>query len=102
MYFIYRISTIYNSADTLYIGSSKNWPQRKYQHLSDLSNPNSPRYNYPLYKHIRENNLSKSELVFEVLEESPAHNRIKTSSEQSYIQSYKPLFNQKAAKIEKY
>lgn len=97
MYSIYRIISSFNTEQTLYIGSSKNFKQRRYQHLSDVTNFNSPRYNYPLYKYIRNNNL-KDELIFEVLEESPAHSNVMESAEQGYIDSYRPLFNQKRTK----
>ena len=43
------------SGEGLYVGSSCNFVQRKYQHKSVLNNKNSKNYNLKLYRVIREN-----------------------------------------------
>ena len=40
----------------LYVGSTCNYTNRKYQHKSDIHNEKSKKYNYKLYNNIRENN----------------------------------------------
>lgn len=40
----------------LYVGSTCNYTNRKYQHKSDIHNEKSKKYNLKLYKNIRENN----------------------------------------------
>ena len=40
----------------LYVGSTCNFTNRKYQHKSNIHNEKSKKYNYKLYNNIRENN----------------------------------------------
>ena len=53
----YSKSIIYTirSKDNLYVGSTVNFRSRKWDHKSAIYNKNSPKYNYKLYKIIREN-----------------------------------------------
>jgi hypothetical protein len=49
---IYTIRT----PNGLYVGSTCNYANRKYQHKSNIHNEKSKKYNYKLYNNIRENN----------------------------------------------
>ena len=52
-YFIYKL---YNPAcDYVYVGSTRNMTVRKKCHKSNCNNVNNPKYNYKVYKTIREN-----------------------------------------------
>ena len=52
-YFIYKI---YNpDCDYVYVGSTRNISVRKKCHKSNCNNVNNPKYNYKVYKTIREN-----------------------------------------------
>jgi len=54
-YIFYKISCIDKNVDYSYIGSTKNFRRRKSQHKSDATIETSNKYNYPLYKTIKEN-----------------------------------------------
>ena len=52
----YIIYKIYNpDCDYVYVGSTRNMAVRKKCHKSNCNNVNSPKYNYKVYKKIREN-----------------------------------------------
>ena len=51
---IYKIVPKDNN-DYCYIGSTCDFKSRKNQHKTVCNNPNSRSYNYPIYKHIRDN-----------------------------------------------
>lgn len=52
-YFIYKI---YNpECDYVYVGSTRSMKVRKSCHKSRCNNPNDPKYNYKVYKTIRDN-----------------------------------------------
>jgi hypothetical protein len=54
-YIIYEIAPLDKSILYSYIGSTKNFRRRKFEHKSVCENENSKKYNFPLYKFIREN-----------------------------------------------
>jgi predicted GIY-YIG superfamily endonuclease len=47
MFTVYKITNLIN--EKAYIGSSIRVEERWKQHIAASNNPNSPRYNYPLY-----------------------------------------------------
>jgi hypothetical protein len=51
---IYKLIN-YDFPELVYVGSTTNFTKRKYQHKSNVSNVNSPKYNRKLYLSIREN-----------------------------------------------
>jgi len=56
MAYIYKIFCKDFNVKECYYGSTINFKQRKREHKSDCNKENSKKYNYPLYKFIRENN----------------------------------------------
>jgi len=52
---VYRISCLDESVKECYIGSTLDFHRRMCQHKTCCHNENSNKYNYPLYKFIREN-----------------------------------------------
>jgi hypothetical protein len=52
-----------------YVGSTSDLKQRIRAHISDCYNENKTGYKYPLYKHIRNNNLKFDKNNFVVLEQ---------------------------------
>ena len=54
-YIIYEITPLNKSILYSYIGSTKNFRRRKFEHKSVCYNENSKHYNLPVYQFIREN-----------------------------------------------
>ena len=54
-YIIYEITPLNKSVLYSYIGSTKNFRRRKFEHKSVCYNENSKHYNLPVYQFIREN-----------------------------------------------
>lgn len=52
---IYKICCKDENVKEIYVGSSVNFNKRKSSHKSDCNNENSLKYNYNVYKYIREN-----------------------------------------------
>ena len=53
IYYIYKI--VCEDTDYTYVGSTRAFKERKYQHKSCCNNENRKEYNFKLYKTIREN-----------------------------------------------
>ena len=56
--------------ENVYIGSTNNFKQRKWDHKNTCNNPNLKGYNYKIYKYIRENG-GWDEFVINVIEAYP-------------------------------
>ena len=52
---IYKLSCLDPSITQVYVGSSTDIQKRLQRHKSCCNNPNGPKYNYKLYRFIREN-----------------------------------------------
>ena len=53
--------------ELIYIGSTKNYQERKMGHKDRCYNENDSGYNVPLYQFIRNNNIIFEELYFEII-----------------------------------
>ena len=94
MYFIYKI--IVN--DKNYIGSTNNIRIRLIQHKYNLTKKDSPKYNLPFYKYIRNNKLTIEECKLEIVKilwDCNSMNNAKIE-EQKCIEELKPKNNQKS------
>ena len=54
-YTFYKIVCLDNAVDLRYVGSTADFNKRKSSHKSDCNNQNGEKYNYKVYKTIREN-----------------------------------------------
>lgn len=52
---IYKIVCLDNTIPDCYVGSTCDFKQRRYNHKSDCTNPNSKKYDFKLYETIRKN-----------------------------------------------
>ena len=91
-YYVYKL---YNSdCSEFYIGSTKDMKHRKRCHKSRCNNPNSPGYNYPLYRYIRSNGGYET-WSYEILEH--IRNSINVielrNLERKYIEELQPGLN---------
>ena len=75
---IYTIRT----PNGLYVGSTCNFINRKYQHKSDIHNEKSKKYNIKLYKNIRENG---DEWEMKPHSEFPCKNKMEMNIEEERI-----------------
>jgi len=66
----------------LYVGSTCNFVNRKYNHKSDIHNKNGKAYNRNLYKNIRENN---DEWVMKPYSQFPCKNKMEMNIEEERI-----------------
>ena len=66
----------------LYVGSTCNYTNRKYQHKSDIHNEKSKKYNYKLYNNIRENN---DEWDMKPYSEFPCKNKMEMTIEEERV-----------------
>ncbi len=65
VYYFYKICSLDNKY--IYIGSTTDFNKRMYNHKSDCFNECSKKFNYKLYKTIRENNGIEN-FIFEMIE----------------------------------
>lgn len=70
------------SGDSLYVGSTCNYTNRKYQHKNCIHNDNRNEYNMKLYSTIRENN---GEFDMKPYSEFPCENKIQLSIEEERV-----------------
>jgi hypothetical protein len=74
-----------------YIGSTFDFKKRQREHKTDCNNPNSKRYNYPVYQFIR-NNCGYNSWSYEILQQF--NNDLKVKDELHYIErAYIELLN---------
>ena len=84
---VYKIKT----GDFIYVGSTRDFEQRRGNHKYALHNENSHAYNLKLYQAIRANN---DEWEMEIIKECPGTNKIELlMEEQKYIDELKPDLN---------
>ena len=78
----------------LYIGSTFNMHTRMMNHQSACFNPNSKKYNYKIYKYIRDNNILWDEIVKKVIHTRPFESKRHMEYwEQRFIEVFHPLCN---------
>jgi len=80
----YKKAVIYTikSFDSVYVGSTTNFTNRKNQHKHNIYNPNDEKYNRKLYKTIRENNF---EYDIKPYKEYPCENKIQLTIEEERL-----------------
>ncbi len=69
MYYIYKLTVPVNDINKIYIGSSKNIPNRISKHNYYCYNKNHRNYCIKLYKYIRENQIDFKDLNLEIIDE---------------------------------
>jgi len=85
----------HNESDNSYIGSTKDFNDRKTDHKNDCYNVNHRNHNYRVYQFVRDNggwNNFTMEKLYDVKDDE---NRFE--KEQEYMDMYKPSLNQKRA-----
>ena len=90
---IYTFYLIYHKYyGNLYVGSTTNLQQRKYEHKSNCFNEKSKtKYDLKLYKFIRENNILWNDLEFQILMEAESY--IPLIIENLFIQQHNTIEN---------
>jgi len=88
---VYKLFCLDSDIKEFYIGSSKKFKRRKYEHKSRCNNENSDRYNLKVYKFIRANG-GYNNFDYEILLKTEDDNDIKIL-EQKYIDELKPTLN---------
>ena len=90
---IYKLRSKNPLIKDFYIGHSKDFIGRKYNHKSDCNNEKSPEYNYPVYKFIRENG-GFDNWGFEILVYADLKDKDEAETlEKHYIEIFKPTLN---------
>ena len=90
---IYRIYCKDKTVLEIYIGSTRDEQKRINKHKYACNNENYKRYNFKVYKFIRENGRWDN-WIFEVIEEYPCENKIElVEREQYYYDLLNPLLN---------
>ena len=86
-----------DGVEEFYVGSSKDFIERKRSHKYNCNNPNSQQYNLKLYQYIRENG-GFDNWKFETLEEKEFETKKdRRIREQYYINLLRPTLNIKDA-----
>ena len=96
----YSKATIYklvNKFDTnekmIYIGTTTNWPVRKYQHHRRCNDETDRGYNWKIYKYIRKTGGFEN-WDMKIIEDCPCSNSIELSRrERYYIEIYNAKLN---------
>ena len=80
----YKKSVIYTikTGDSVYVGSTTNFTTRKGHHKTNLYNQNSKKYNFKLYKTIRDNGCN---WVMKPYKEYPCENSIQLVIEEERV-----------------
>ncbi len=89
--YVYKLCC--DDVNEFYIGSSFDMRDRKYKHKSNCNNSNSKKYNYKVYKYIRDNGGYEN-WKYEILEEGEFKNKKELQiKEQECIKLLKPSLN---------
>ena len=92
---VYKIKCRDTNITEFYIGSSIEFNKRKAQHIIDINNINGRKYNYKIYKFIRDNG-DFDNWEFEIVKEYPLYNIKELQlEEQKYIKLLNPQLNSK-------
>ena len=94
-YIIYKIQCLTDiSGALLYVGSTRNFRQRKFNHKSHCRNENAKEYNFDVYKMIRANGgWDNWEMV--PIEELNCSKIQASIREQYYIEQYQNIVNER-------
>jgi adenylate kinase family enzyme len=79
--------------ENVYIGSSCNFTRRKHNHKRVCNNENSRKYNYKLYKCIRENGGWDSWVMTKIIDYACSNKSELNTMERGYIDNYKSKLN---------
>jgi group I intron endonuclease len=92
---IYKIYCDIDGVDEIYVGSSRDLKQRIIEHKSYCNNPKSKKYNFKLYRYIRDN-CGFENFTFETLQRYSCDNEKELHiKEQEWIDKLKPTLNGK-------
>ena len=80
---IYKLSCIEPDVSEIYIGSTTNIQKRIYRHKSGCNNPNSSKYNYKLYRFIRDNQ-GWDRWRLDVIELYPCNSKIEAAQRERF------------------
>ena len=91
---IYKIICKDASITDIYIGSTTNFKNRGYTHKACCNNPNSKKYNYKVYKFIRDNGGWENWQMIKICDIKPCLDRnIMKKAERELIDELKPSLN---------
>ena len=91
--YIYQLESSFKGCDDFYIGSTVNMKERKWAHKSNCNNVNNKKYNYKVYKYIRDTGGFNNWFMW-ILEEVEVESRKElTLIEGDYIRELKPELN---------
>ena len=90
---IYRICCNDTNIKDIYIGSTCNFNQRKYQHKRNCNNKKLKQYNYFVYQFIREHGGFENWSMVQIEEVECKNKREKLKKEREYMDKLKPTLN---------
>jgi group I intron endonuclease len=94
---IYKIYCNIDGNDEIYVGSSKDLKQRILKHQSYYNNPKSKKYNFKVYRYIRDN-FGWDNFTVKTLERFSCENQLALRQrEQKWIDELKPTLNTQKA-----
>jgi len=92
---IYKIYCDIDGVDEIYVGSSRDLNQRIREHKYDCNTVKSKKYNYKLYRYIRDN-CGFENFTIKTLQRYSCDNEIELHmKEQEWIDKLKPTLNEK-------
>ncbi len=99
---VYKLCCKDPSIEEIYVGSSFNIKERMCGHKSDCNNPNRKKYNYKVYKFIRDNG-GWTNWTYEILEEEEVVDKdeLEICYEDSWILYLEPQLNCRRARRSK-
>jgi hypothetical protein len=86
-YIIYEIAPLDKSILYSYIGSTKNFRRRKFEHKSVCKNENSKKYNLPVYQFIRENGGWDDAFEMNPIEEIEVENKTQARIKEQFFKN---------------
>ena len=90
---VYKIYCKDENVKDIYVGSTINFKKRCKDHKSRCNNINSEKYNYKLYKFIRDNG-NFDNFIIEIIKEYPCENKNQLETEEDkYIVELNPTLN---------
>jgi hypothetical protein len=92
-YIFYKIVCLDDSVELCYIGSTANWKARNHKHKSNCNNENSVKYNFKIYKTIRENGGWSNFKMIQIGTREQLTKREAEQVEEEYRQKFKANMN---------